>query len=250
MSEMRNNLILYFTLGYPDQETVEDFIELISPDMVDYVEFGFPSRSPVYDGPRIRATHKLAKENYDAERSNIMFQRLRDRNIPLYSLTYFRDIVDGPNDFFAHLSRHGFSGMIIPDLLVDYSEEAMEIISAMMEHNLHYIPFFNPSTPDRVIRNISSATSSWVYYGMQPSTGIAVPFDVQEVAERARDLLPGREINFGFGIRDRSQVEELVRYGANGVAIGTAIVDFLSRGDKEGFSEFIRNMRGVLDGAI
>lgn len=245
---MRNNLILYFTLGFPDQKSVEEFTDLVEPEYVDYVEFGFPSGSPVYDGPKIRQTHKKAISNYDKERSEEIFRKLLAKGIKVFSLTYYGDISGDPGKFFSYLKEMGFSGMIIPDLLVDFFSSAREVITDMKEHGLDYIPFFNPATPDSVIKDVSSLTDSWIYYGMQPSTGIAVPFEVREVVERARSLLPGREINFGFGIRDKEQVKELVDYGADGVAIGTALVDIMSANDGEHFVEYMKEMRGVLDG--
>lgn len=248
MNEMRRNLILYFTLGFPDQETLEAFTERISPTDVDYVEFGFPSSNPVYDGPRIRGTHKGARENYSPENGERLFSELLGKGLKIYSLTYYRDIESDPGKFLSYIKEQGFSGVIIPDLLVDYSGDSRSIVEIVHQHGLELIPFFNPSTPDRIIADISSMTSSWIYYGLQPSTGISVPFDTGEVAERIRKLLPGREINFGFGIRNNAQVKELVEYGASGVAIGTALIDILKSGDPESFSGYLREMRGVLDG--
>lgn len=248
MSEMRNNLILYFTLGFPDQDTLELFSEQISPNQVDYVEFGFPSVNPVYDGPKIRVTHRSAFESYAPERGEKLFSDLTKKGIRLYSLTYYRDIENDSGTFFSYLKEQGFSGIIVPDMLVDYFDQANRVISEIHDAGLELIPFFNPATPDRVIMEISRMTSSWIYYGLQPSTGINVPFDTGEVAERIRSLLPDREINFGFGIRNNDQVRELINYGANGVAIGTALVDMLSAGDKEGFSGYLKDLRGVLDG--
>ncbi|AKA49655.1 tryptophan synthase subunit alpha [uncultured archaeon] len=245
---MRKNLILYFTLGFPDQGTLESFSRRISQDEVDYVEFGFPSGNPVYDGPKIRGTHKTAMSNYRPEDGEKLFRDLLGKGIKLYSLTYYRDIRDDGGKFLSYLKREGFSGIIVPDLLVDYSDSAFSAIGRIHEAGLDFIPFFNPSTPDRIIKEISSKTGSWIYYGLQPSTGINVPFDTGEVAERINELVPGREINFGFGIRNNDQVRELVSYGASGVAIGTALIEMLSSGDEEAFYSYLKEMRGVLDG--
>ncbi len=248
MSEMRKNLILYFTLGFPSQEVLDGFCDRIDSKEVDYVEFGFPSPNPVYDGPRIRGTHRAARENYQPEKGERLFRSLLGKGIKLYSLTYYRDIENDPENFLQYLKANGFSGLIIPDLLVDYYNDAVPILDSLKKYGLELIPFFNPSTPDMIIREIASKTSSWIYYGLQPSTGISVPFDTREVAERIKEILPDREINFGFGIRDNKQVRELLSYGASGVAIGTALIDKLNSGDKDDFSTYLAEMRGVLDG--
>lgn len=244
---MRRNLILYFTLGYPDQDTLEKFINSIDGEAVDYVEFGFPSESPVYDGPRIRKTHRSAAENYDPSRNSEIFSSLLEKGIKLFSLTYYRDIERNDEEFLSYLKDSGFSGIIVPDLLVDFGESSGAIIDRIQSAGLDFIPFFNPATPDSVIRDIAGKTGSWIYYGLQPSTGINVPFDVEEVVERSRDLLADREVNYGFGIRNSEQVRELSMHGASGVAIGTAFIDMLASGDVDAFTLYMNDMRGVLD---
>lgn len=245
---MKKKMILYFTLGYPDSETLQNLTERINPENVDYVEFGFPSRNPVYDGPAIKQTHKSALQNYNREESERIFNMLHERGVKIYSLTYLKDVEDNFSEFLGYLKGKGFSGIIIPDLLVDFQERVPEIIQSIGEADLQFIPFFNPSTPDRVIEDISRLTDSWIYYGLMPSTGVNVPFDAEEVAERIHEILPGREINFGFGIRNEQQVRELMRYGASGIAIGTALIDFLDRQDPDSFTSFISRIRGVLNG--
>lgn len=244
---MKRKLILYFTLGYPDQNTLESVIDRISSDRVDYVEFGFPSKSPLYDGPGIKSTHRKALENYRDDDAAEIFKKMAAKKIKIFSLTYFSDVSNMLNDFLEFLSENGFSGLILPDLLVDFQERASEVARKIKDHGMELIPFFNPSTPDSVIQSVSGMTSSWIYYGLQPSTGINVPFDIEEVAERIKALLPSREINFGFGIRTVEQVKDLVRCGAHGIAIGTALIELLERKDLSGFDDFVTKMRGVLD---
>ncbi len=53
------NLIPYFTLGYPDNNTLKDFLMAMPVNKINYIEFGFPSDDPRYDGPTIRITHRL-----------------------------------------------------------------------------------------------------------------------------------------------------------------------------------------------
>lgn len=241
-------MILYFTLGYPDSDTLQSVTDRIRPEDVDYVEFGFPSRNPVYDGPAIKLTHKTALQNYNREESEQIFRKIRSVGISIYSLTYLRDVEDNFPDFLGYLKENDFNGIIIPDLLVDFQDRVPEIIETINSAGLQLIPFFNPSTPDKVIEDISGKTGSWIYYGLMPSTGINVPFDAEEVAERIHSILPEREINFGFGIRNEQHVRELIRYGASGVAIGTALIDFLDRKDPDSFTGFLGRIRGVLDG--
>ncbi len=244
---MSRRLILYFTLGYPDNDTLENIADTINTSQVEYVEFGFPSKDPVYDGPAIKKTHKRAMESYDREKSETIFKRLTEKGVRLYALVYVKDIHTDLEGFFSYLSSQGFSGVILPDLLVDFQEEAFGIIGKAHASGLEMVPFFNPSTPDSIIEKIAGKTESWVYYGLQPSTGINVPYDAGEVTRRIIEMLPDREVNFGFGIRNEDNVKELVENGAEGVAIGSVLVGYLDANDSEGLSVFLGRIRSVLN---
>ncbi|MCL5679026.1 MAG: tryptophan synthase subunit alpha [Candidatus Thermoplasmatota archaeon] len=241
-----SRLILYFTVGYPDRATFGNFVSSLSSDSVDYVEFGFPSRDPKYDGPLIRKTHSIAEYEGNGDYSSV-FRHIIDAGIRAYSLAYVSDIIDDFSGRISFLKDTGFSGVLMPDLLIDYFSRSDELISRVHEAGLEVIPFFNPSTPDRVIMKVAGMTHSWVYYGVQPSTGIVMPMDMKEVVERIRTLLPDREINFGFGIRSIAQASEIIHEGGDGVAIGSAFISMLESRDIKGFSDYISSLRGAVD---
>lgn len=243
--DMRN-LIPYFTLGYPDNETLKRFLMAMPINMINYIEFGFPSNDPRYDGPTIRKTHRIGNENYDESFYIDIFNYFNDHNIKMYSLSYYSDIKDIER-FAAVLSNLGFSGSIIPDLLIDYYDEAFDVINKLNEMHFEYIPFFTPSTPDNVIKKVSEKTYSWIYYGLQPSTGIDIPYDLDYTCNRIFSLVKSREINFGFGIKTIEDVSGLIRRGASGVAIGSYLVNMLDGNDLNGFLDYLKRIRGALD---
>ncbi|OWP56455.1 MAG: hypothetical protein B2I17_05125 [Thermoplasmatales archaeon B_DKE] len=239
-------LILYFTVGYPDRTTFTDFMTSLNASAVDYVEFGFPSMDPKYDGPTIRRTHSAAEYDGGEDYSG-MFRQLSKSGIKTYSLAYVSDIIGDFSNRMALLKTSGFSGILMPDLLIDYFGRSEELISTAHEAGLEVIPFFNPSTPDRVIMNIAALTHSWIYYGIQPSTGIIMPMDMGDIVDRIRAILPDREINFGFGIRGGDQAGEIIRAGGSGIAIGSALVGMMEKKDISGFSSYVSTMREVIN---
>lgn len=241
------NLILYFTLGYPENQTLLSFIDEIGNGSVSYIEFGFPSPNPKYDGPIIRRTHAAARLNYALEEYEKIFSKSLEKANKIYSLSYYSDIRGEIEQFIVYLKNQGFSGIILPDLLIDYFHESKKIINCIQANGLDFIPFFTPSSPDSNIIEISKMTKSWIYYGLQPSTGISVPYDLDEVTERIKELLPEREINFGFGIRNVDQIAGLIERGASGVAIGSLFVRMLEEGNRHTFHEFLEKAGGVLN---
>ena len=235
-------LILYFTADYPSTEILKSFLGAVDPDVVKYVEIGIPESNPLYDGPIIKATHSVALKNYTPSHLLEYTSILNGKGIPTYALSYYEKFSKQGISFAEFLKDDGFRGVIVPDLLTDYSEESDRIIPEI-EETFNFIPFLNPATPDGLIISVSSMTRSWIYYGLQPSTGIDMPFDLEEVSKRILDLLPGREINFGFGIRTTAQIREVLDLGSSGVAIGSLLVEYLKNRDLEGFRKFQVSVR-------
>ncbi len=241
------NLIPYFTLGYPDNETLLKFLKNIPVKKINYIEFGFPSNDPRYDGPTIRASHKIGNENFDGTSYRKIFDYFHENNIKMYSLSYYSDIRPKFKEFIDYLKMLNFSGIIIPDLIIDYFAESTEIIEYLNNVKFEYIPFFSPATPDAIIKKISSMADSWIYYGLQPSTGIDIPYEIDYTTERINSLIPGMEITYGFGIKTENDIRQLMKNGGSGVAIGSYIEKMLEKGDENGFLEYIDRIRGVLD---
>ena len=241
------NLIPYFTLGYPDNETLMKFLKVIPVNKINYLEFGFPSDNPRYDGPVIRETHKIGNKNFRDDLYDEFFSYFHKNGIKMYSLSYYSDIKPRFSEFIDYLQARNFSGIIIPDLIIDYYSEAKDTIDYLNKNGFEYIPFFSPSTPDSIIKDVSSMTNSWIYYGLQPSTGIDIPYELDYTTERINELLPGREITYGFGIKTDDDIRDLMKNGGSGVAIGTYLIKMTEAGDEKGFIDYINKMRGVLD---
>ncbi len=240
------SMYLYFTLGYPDFGTLSRFISAIDPAKVSGIELGFPSKDPHYDGPVIRRTHSAAL-SADPSGSNEIIELLDEKRIPKYSLSYFSDIGDRFDTFLSFLSEHNFSGCIIPDTFVDFFDDYRDIIGSCQDSGISFIPFFNAATPDRVIEDVCSRTDSWIYFGIQPSTGINVPFDIAEASVRMRNLIGERELVYGFGIRNNEHIREIIRSGGDGIAVGSMFVPMLESGNSAEFIQSIDGMREVLN---
>lgn len=235
------DIIPYFTLGFPDNRTLLDFLGRIPDKSVRRMEFGFQSPDPKYDGPQIKQTHRSIRSGGDIDNTEI-FQIERNAGTKLYALVYYADHEDKFRSFLENLIENGFSGIILPDILMDYFGNRFDIIRSVHESGLEFIPFFTPATPDGVIRDVSKNTESWIYYGLQPSTGITVPFDLDSVVYRIQKILPEREIVFGFGIKDVSDVVKLKEMGASGVAIGSVFVNYLKNRDIGGFEALMKKL--------
>ncbi len=238
-------IILYFTADYPDKKTVSSFLEEVDTEIVKYVEIGIPTKDPLYDGPSIKGTHSVALSQFSEEDLADFADIVNSRGMETDILAYHDVFTNGGDTYPEHLKNSGISGAIVPDLLTDYFEEKDSFIEGL-QRKVSYIPFFNPSTPESIIEEVSSVTSSWIYYGLQPSTGITVPYDPVEVSSRIFSLAKGREVNFGFGVRTVSDVRDIIALGSSGVAIGTMLVPMLRERDLNGFRKFQSELKGVI----
>ena len=237
-------IILYFTMGYPDRATLSRFIASIPEDTVQYIELGFPSPDPKYDGPEIRKTHAAA--SFDAEDLEEIAGVARDSAEKVYALRYVSDFIQEPS-FTDTVRNAEFSGIIAPDLLTDYFQERIEIVTGIERSGLEFIPFINPSTTDPVISEVLRTAGSWIYYGLLPSTGIMVPYDVNAITERIHGMNSGRKVVVGFGIRSLEDARKISSTGAYGVAIGTMLIRYLEHGDVEAFSSLITRFSEVAE---
>ncbi|MCL5437856.1 MAG: tryptophan synthase subunit alpha [Candidatus Thermoplasmatota archaeon] len=238
-------LVLYFTLGYPSSHSLMEFLETIPPGAVEYIELGFPSTDPKYDGPTIRRTHRHALQGFSEQSVSETVKCARGVCRKVYALRYYSDI-EKDEGFLERITNIGFDGIIIPDVLTDYFHDRSGIINRVREAGLEFIPFVNPSTPDIVLGEIMSTTDSWIYYGLLPSTGIMVPYDLSSVRYRLRNAFPGRRIVLGFGIRSPDEAARVSSTGQFGIAIGTMLIEHLDSGSSREFVTSILRLKEAI----
>ncbi len=243
---MKPRLLIYFTLGFPDDQFLVKLIRDMPDGLVDGLELGLPSADPRYDGPKIRLTHIAAKSR-ELERFDPVLRVCGERGIRVNILSYYSDFENNERNILSFLSRHSVHEIIVPDLLIDYADIADPFLKKLQSAGISYIPFFNAATPDRVIEKYMRSTNSWIYYGLQPSTGINMPLDIQSVVERATSLLRGRDIIFGFGIRNGQDAARIIEAGGHGIAIATALIDDINRHDADSVVHKIEEYRRAID---
>ena len=244
---MSGKLAVYFTFPYPDSKVIGSFLDSMGSESVDYVELGIPVMHPYYDGPKIKMTHESASKSFNPDELRTAVKNINDRGMETYALTYMNSFENDVEGGIEKIKEYGFKGVILPDLLIDYFDESNSTVDAVRKAGLHLIPFFTSSTPDSVVRKILKKTDSWIYHGIQPSTGITVPVDISRTGARIREFSGRREVIFGFGISNPGDIRKVMESGADGVAIGSMFIDYLKKGDLEGFKNMVSEIRGVLD---
>ncbi|MGB9733899.1 MAG: tryptophan synthase subunit alpha [Conexivisphaera sp.] len=230
-------VVAYLTIGYP---TPELFLRAASELRAhcDLLELGIPPRFAKYDGPVIRRSYESASTLGHEELMELASMIDAEK----YALTYL-DGLGGLDEYLDSARRAGFRGVLFPDLVVDFRREISRVASAVRSRGMSNAIFVSPSTPDSVAREASREADGFLYLGVRPSTGVPVPVSVPALVRRFRALHGGTLI-VGFGLR-RDEMAEAVRAGADGVAVGTALLEALDAG-VEAAAEVLRGVRDAV----
>lgn len=244
---MKRYLVVYLTLGYP---TKDEFLKLVSTlnDLsIDFVEVGIPPRFAKYDGPVIRKSYEYAKKMLPERQYLALIREARGiLDVPMIALAYVDDRLDKLREFVEDLYQVGVDSILFPDLLIDYLDVYEKVEEIARSIGIGLTLFTSPSMPDRLIERVSPSSRFFLYLGVRPATGVPIPVDPVRLVRRVRGIVRNRLV-VGFGL-SLSDIPEIIRAGADGIAIGSALIEAIERNGIGGFTELVRTIRGVING--
>jgi len=171
--------------------------------------------------------------------------RQDDDTTPIVLMGYYNPIYShGVEAFLTAAKAAGVDGLIIVDLP---PEEDEELCLPAQEAGLNFIRLATPTTDDKRLPKVLQNTSGFVYYVSM--TGITGAADVQadavapEVARiKSNTDLP---IVVGFGVKT-PKASAAVASVADGVVVGSAIVERIGRGDStQEVLAFVKSLAGA-----
>ncbi|ETT66583.1 tryptophan synthase subunit alpha [Paenibacillus sp. FSL R7-277] len=224
-AEGRTALIPFLTVGDPDLETTLDIIAELEAAGADILELGVPYSDPLADGPVIQRASARAlrsKVHLRTCMETALKARQAGSELPFILFTYYNPVMQlGLDTFFAELNAHEISGLIIPDVPVEESEDLRARSRAA---GVNLIPLVAPTSSERIARIVSGA-SGFVYCvsslgvtGERSSFHSGVDEFIASV-RRSTDL----PVAVGFGISTGEQVSRFAKI-CDGVVVGSAIV--------------------------
>jgi tryptophan synthase alpha chain len=222
-------LVAFLTAGYPTRERFREHVAAVASG-ADVVEIGVPFTDPMADGMTIQRSSR------EALRQGVTLQWILDElaamqrpAAPLLLMSYLNPLhAYGYERLAEACGRSGVCGFIIPDLPLD---ESASLRAALEPRGIALVQMVTPVTPDARLVRLCSASQGFVYaVTMTGVTGksVAAPSDLTAYLARVRAAAKV-PVCAGFGIRARSQVEAL-RGKADGVVIGSALVELLEQG--------------------
>ena len=234
--EGRAALVTFLMGGDPDAKTSLEILRALPQAGADVIEIGMPFTDPMADGPSIQAAGLRAlKAGMTLTKllGLVRAFRERDETTPLVLMGYYNPVyVYGVERFLADAKSAGVDGLIVVDLP---PEEDAELCLPALAAGLNFIRLATPTTDERRLPTVLANTSGFVYYvSITGITGAATP-DPSRVGpavariKRHTDL----PVAVGFGVKTAATAEAIARQ-ADGVVVGTALVDALKRSlDKE-----------------
>jgi len=244
----RKALIAYVTVGYPSVEATLEVVPLLVASGCDLVELGIPFSDPLADGVTIQKASFQALQNgvTPAICLEVAGQLSKRVDIPLVFMTYYNPILKHGHETFCHdCATAKIDGLIIPDLPPDESQE----LEALTEKDgLDLIYILAPTSTDERIRLAASRSRGFVYLASVAGvTGARdeLPPGLGEFAVRVRSAtsLP---LCVGFGISNARQASQVAGI-ADGVIVGSRIVNLMGEGSTASLQGFIKELRSAID---
>ncbi len=246
-AEGRAALVIYTTAGHPQVDRGLEALIALADAGTDVLELGVPFSDPLADGPVIQ------KSSFDAIEGGVdlvwtldLLRRFRrTHQTPVVLFSYLNPILDfGVDRFLAEAAEAGADGVLLTDLPLG-SDAALE--ARFEESPLDLIRLIAPTTNPERARQIADASQGFAYYisrtGVTGATAELSGTLLEELAAlRSSTSTP---IAVGFGI-SRPEQAMAVGNAADGVIVGSALVDALAREGIEGGARLVAGLRDAL----
>jgi len=241
-------LIPYVTVGYPSIEDTLKVVPLLASSGCDIVELGIPFSDPLADGVTIQKASFSALKNGVTPKLclEVAKELSRKVNIPLVFMTYFNPVLSyGLQEFCSACASSGVDGLIIPDLPPD---EGSELEAITQRHSLDLIYLLAPTSAEGRIRLVADRARGFIY--LVSVTGVtgtrsSLPSELGTFVARIRKVAK-QPLCVGFGISTPEQASQVAGI-ADGVIVGSRIIQLMETDGLETVGNFIRELRHALD---
>ena len=248
--EGRPAFISYLIPGYPEPEGADALFDALVAGGADIVEIEVPFSDPVADGATIQAAVFVALEHGTTLHSCIDFvrrARARHPDVPIVLMSYLNPVLAyGVDAFAADAAAAGVDGTILVDLTAEESEATRAVLR---RNGIDLVYLVAPTSSEQRLRLITGLASGFVYcVSVAGTTGARERLDPGLVDFLARvRRCTGLPLAVGFGISRREHVEALTGV-ADGVVVGSAIIDRLRTAEPAGRAAALREFVETLTG--
>jgi tryptophan synthase alpha chain len=210
------------------------------------VEVGVPFSDPLADGPTIQNTTTRAIENGADLNYCLELASEFSGRVPVVFLVYYNVVfARGLERFLREAAEAGVSGLVIPDLPVD---EAGRLAA---DAGVALCPLAAPTSTDERLARVGELATGFVYcVSVAGVTGArdALPPGAVELLGRVRSRTDA-PVALGFGIGSAESAARAASAGADGIIIGSKLMELVGEDGPERAGEWLRGVRRALSDA-
>ncbi|PSQ54522.1 tryptophan synthase subunit alpha [Halobacteriales archaeon SW_8_68_21] len=232
----------YLVVGDPDDESSKAYVEALDRGGADVIELGLPFSEPIAEGSTIQEALVRSLDAGMTPDRFFAFAEDLEVDAALVCMTYYNliyqyggsearsasDASAGPRPFVERAAAAGIRGLVVPDLP---AEEAEPLREACDEFGLDLIFIVAPTTRGDRLDRMMANVSGYVYVQARLGTTGARD-DVSDQTTASLDRLGEYDVPkaVGFGISTGDHAERIVAGGADGIIVGSALVDVVAEG--------------------
>lgn len=240
--------IAYVMAGDPDIEFTRNLVISLERAGADIIELGIPFSDPIAEGEVIQAASVRALQSGTTlEKVLDLCASLRGKvSIPLLLMTYLNPVFNyGYQAFFKRCNECGVAGLIIPDMPF---EEQDELSGYADNASIDIITLIAPTSEFRIEKAVKNARG-FIY--MVSSMGVTgarkdLNSDILGIIKTVRKYTTV-PVAVGFGVHTPEQAANIGRI-ADGVIVGSAIVDAAHNGGVSKAESYVRSMKEKMSG--
>lgn len=224
-------LIPFTVIGDPDYKTSLQIAKTMADAGADMLELGLPFSDPIADGKTIQAadSRALASGN-NTDKVFEFAKELREyTNIPIGFLTYYNLVYQrGIKMFYGDSKKCGINSILIADMPI---EEYSCLSENPQDYGIDTVFMASPLTTNERASKIAKNTTGFIYVvsrlgvtGARRSLGQA-PLSL---IKRLRKFTE-KPLCAGFGISKPNHIKSVIKAGADGAIVGSAIVSLIAK---------------------
>jgi tryptophan synthase alpha chain len=231
-SRLKKPAFIGFTVaGDPDKDTCIRAAMALIKGGTDILELGVPFSDPVADGPTIqKADERSLAAGTTVDTVFEIVRELRKKTeVPIVFLAYYNMIYHrGVDRFYKEAHAAGVDGILIADMPVEESDDVYE---TALRYGIDPIFLITQTTTDERIKKIAARAHGYLYLvAVLGVTGVrdTVSSGAIDLLQRVRKhtAIP---LALGFGISTPDHAKICAGAGADGVIVGSAIVDIVEK---------------------
>ena len=227
----RAALIPYVVAGYPDLDASLDVALAAIDAGADLLEVGLPYSDPLADGATLqRASAVALAAGATFERALALVGRIAAARpaIPVVTMGYANQLIGGGDGRgrATALAAAGAAGTIVADLTPD---EGASFETAARDAGLAVVYLVAPTTSPERRAAVAARSGGFLYcVSLVGVTGArsVLPASVARLVRDVKTVSPV-PVAVGFGVSKPVHVRAIVRAGADGVIVASALVDAL-----------------------